>query len=150
HRRISVICKFIAIPRSTWYHQRKRGIISDIAAAARTDMSPREAVVASCFAIADASLRDERGHHYSLTQRISRAAAESGFEPAWMCHAEAKFAGRLGLRVAPAFSISLYDAYTKPVGAVHEPAWRRFIKKQGWFSRPEAEVVKPPPHRVQA
>src|SRR5690606_13077766 len=52
--------------------------------------------------------------------------------------------------VAPAFSISLYDAYTKPVGAVQEPAWRRFIKKQGWFSRPEAEVVKPPPHRVQA
>lgn len=102
------------------------------------------------FVIADPSLRDGRGHHFSLSQRVSQSAREAGFDPAWMCHMEARFGADVPVRIAPVFSVSLYDAYKKRDAA--RPAWTARFEglRRRWDGVVGAAFPGPVPHRVLA
>lgn len=62
--------------------------------------------------IADPSLVDERGHHFSLTLQISKGARELGIETIWFTNKSFKV-DKLPeyISVEPVFSLTMYDRY---------------------------------------
>lgn len=64
------------------------------------------------FVIVDPSLRDERGHHYTLTRNISNAAVKYGFSVIWFTHKDFNTSLKLdGISIQPVFSSTLYGQY---------------------------------------
>lgn len=69
-------------------------------------------MIESRLVIADPSLLDARGHHYSLTLQITRGALAKGIDVVWFTHRE--FAAQMlpdGISVYPVFSMTMYDRY---------------------------------------
>lgn len=74
--------------------------------------------------IADRSLRDERGHHFSLTQTITEGGRAVGLDVAWFVNRG--FSPSLepdGVTVCRLFSTSMYDVNSLPAAA--SPGIRR-------------------------
>ena len=62
--------------------------------------------------IADPSLIDARGHHFSLTMQITGGARELGVDVMWLAHRDFAIADIPGdVRVCPLFSATMYDRY---------------------------------------
>lgn len=62
--------------------------------------------------VADPSLVDERGHHYTLTLQITRGAKQLGIEVIWFTHQDfSSDNASEGVNVYPIFSVTMYDRY---------------------------------------
>jgi hypothetical protein len=64
--------------------------------------------------IADPSLKDIRGHHFTLSRDVTKSAVRAGFDVIWYCSSEFKHAPDLdicGATVHPIFGASMYDRY---------------------------------------
>ncbi len=69
------------------------------------DVSPR-------FVIADPSLADARGHHFSLTLQLSKGAQALGLKVVWLTHKDFKIEEDIeNVTVIPVFSFTMYDRY---------------------------------------
>lgn len=66
--------------------------------------------------IADASLRDARGHHYELTRLITDAALDRGRPVAWLTHREFDLQEQVP-ELVRCFSTTMYSAYMRPAQA---------------------------------
>lgn len=64
--------------------------------------------------IADPSLKDARGHHYSLTKSISDAASGRGLRTIWLGSKELTEDFDRSAEVIPTFQSTMYDAYMRP------------------------------------
>lgn len=64
------------------------------------------------FIIADPSLKDVRGHHFSLSSAAAKSAAAAGLEPWWFCSQKVgdEFASGVA-RIRPTFRAGMYDNY---------------------------------------
>jgi glycosyltransferase involved in cell wall biosynthesis len=70
--------------------------------------------------IVDQSLKDIRGHHFTLTRDITKSAIRAGFDVIWYCSTEFKPSPDLntyGAEIRPVFKICMYDRYKKNSGA---------------------------------
>lgn len=66
----------------------------------------------SRLAIADPSLADARGHHYTLSLQITRGARSWGMDVVWFVHKDFVAPISLeGVAVYPVFSATMYDRY---------------------------------------
>lgn len=65
-----------------------------------------------CIVLADPSLVDARGHHFTLTLQISRGAQQLGLKVIWFAHQDF-FTENVadGVVVYPIFSATMYDRY---------------------------------------
>ena len=63
--------------------------------------------------IADPSLLDTRGHHFSLTLQISKGASELGVQTVWLTHKDFVIPEWMDddIKVLPFFTITMYDRY---------------------------------------
>lgn len=62
--------------------------------------------------IADPSLVDARGHHYTLTLQITRGAKQLGIEVIWFTHHDFRIENAVdGVVVYPIFTATMYDRY---------------------------------------
>lgn len=62
--------------------------------------------------IADPSLADARGHHFSLSLQVTLGAVSQGVDVDWLTHADFVAPAELrGVAVHPIFSASMYDRY---------------------------------------
>ena len=69
------------------------------------DISPR-------FVIADPSLADARGHHFSLTLQLSKGALALGLKVVWLTHKDFRVEEEIeNITVMPVFSLTMYDRY---------------------------------------
>lgn len=64
------------------------------------------------LAIADPSLTDHKGHHYQITNLVSEAAREAGFDPVWLVNRKFKIEDiNKAVSVFPVYSFTMYDKY---------------------------------------
>lgn len=64
------------------------------------------------FVVADPSLADARGHHFTLTLQVTRGALALGLEVVWFTHRDFDAAQRPdGVAVHAVFSATMYDRY---------------------------------------
>lgn len=61
--------------------------------------------------VVDPSLKDIRGHHYSLARSVSTSAKMSGFEVFWLASSDASPELLKNRELIPAFGHSMYDSY---------------------------------------
>lgn len=65
-----------------------------------------------CLVVADPSLVDDRGHHFTLTLQISRGAQQLGVRVIWFTHQDFAIGNVAeGVSVYPIFSATMYDRY---------------------------------------
>jgi glycosyltransferase involved in cell wall biosynthesis len=65
-----------------------------------------------CLAIADPSLVDARGHHFTLTQQITRGAQQLGLKVIWFTHQDFSIENVIDeVSVYPIFTATMYDRY---------------------------------------
>ncbi|MHA7871066.1 MAG: hypothetical protein ACX939_01815 [Hyphococcus sp.] len=83
------------------------------------------------FYIADPSLRDNRGHHFSLTSAISRSAELAGLETVWLCSRNRSADLNTGsARLRETFGATMYDNYTlSPAKTRGEHVFDAVLKK---------------------
>jgi hypothetical protein len=84
------------------------------------------------FILLDPSLRDRRGHHYSLGCQLSAAARAADMEPVWLCHAQlSRDLAPANVHAIPIFSTSLYDqkhARDDPQGKRAAESWAGSVR----------------------
>lgn len=78
------------------------------------------------FVVADPSLADARGHHFSLSLQVARGARQNNCDVVWLTHVDFVLPPGLdGVTVHPVFSSTMYDRYRpenrgrQMVGAEH-------------------------------
>ncbi len=65
-----------------------------------------------CIAIADPSLVDARGHHFTLTQQLTRGAQQLGLKVIWFTHQDFSIENVIDeVSVYPIFTATMYDRY---------------------------------------
>jgi glycosyltransferase involved in cell wall biosynthesis len=65
-----------------------------------------------CLVIADPSLVDARGHHFTLTLQITRGAQQLGLEVIWFSHQDFAIENVAdGVSIYPIFTATMYDRY---------------------------------------
>ncbi|REL30193.1 glycosyltransferase [Thalassotalea euphylliae] len=83
------------------------------------------------FVIADPSLIDNRGHHFSLTQKVSNTVSKMGFETIWLTNE--RFERELvsdDCTICPTFSLCMYDMYKADKNTDHIESCSALLKTE--------------------
>lgn len=74
--------------------------------------------------IFDQSLKDMRGHHFTLTRNITLSAQKHGYSVYWLCSSAFKFEGDMNVsnvNLRPVLKTSMYDAYKDGAETIDNP-----------------------------